>query len=127
MDVFDFLKSINNTKQHLYEKDPDVDKIYVPYVINKAFSYFLDTALHSNFINSMPHLSKRMQYDYYFYTVKKANRFKKWPKLENVEDVEVIKTFYDCSEKKAREYLQILSKDQIESLRQQLNTGGNIK
>ena len=127
MDVFTFLNSINTNKENLYKKDPNVDKIYVPYVINNSMSYFLDTALYANFMNLNAHISKKMQYEYYLHTVRKGKRYSKWYKDNSDDTIEIIKQYYDCSQKKAREYSRILSKEQVDSLRKQLNTGGNVK
>ena len=124
MDVFDFVNSINNTKKNLYKEEPNSDKYYVPYVVNKAFSYFLDTVLRANFMNMRPSLPKKMQYEYYLHSVTKGKRYSKWHKNDKNEDaIEVIKKYYECSDKKAREYITILSDQQIEELRSQLNIG----
>lgn len=128
MDVFDFVNSINNTKKNLFQEDPNVDKIYVPFIVNNSLSYFLDTVLHANFMNRMSHISKRMQYEYYLHSVRKGKRYSKWHKFDSKkDDLEFIKQLYDCSDKKSREYLNILTKEQLNQLRQQFNTGGNIK
>jgi hypothetical protein len=128
MEVFDFLNSINNTKKNLYKEDSSADKVYVPFLINKALSYFLDTALHANFMNCNSHISKQMQYEYYLHTVRKGKRYSKWYKEDpNDDTINIIKKYYDCSDKKAKEYSRILTKDQINYLRGQINTGQNIK
>lgn len=127
MELFDFLNSINNNKKNLYQQDSNADKVYVPYVINKSLSYFLDTVLYANFMNTMGHLPKRMQYEYYLYSVRKGKRYSKWHKEEPNDAIDIIKQYYECSDKKAREYATVLTEDQINELRSQLNTIKNIK
>jgi hypothetical protein len=128
MDVFDFVNSINNTKKNLYTEDQNVDKIYVPFIVNKALSYFLDTVLHANFMNGMPHISKKMQYEYYLHSIRKGKRYSKWHKFDSdLEELEFIKQLYECSDKKAKDYLNILTKEQLAQLRHQFNIGGNMK
>ena len=57
MSPFEFVNSINNTKQDLIRgsENPDLaETFYKPYVINKAFSYFKDTIMYANEINMYP-------------------------------------------------------------------------
>jgi len=82
MNLGDFLKSINSTKKNLMDNDPNSEKFYVPFVVNKSLSYFSECLFHVNFMNKFHDLPKKMQYDYYFYTIKKKNRFAKWVKEE---------------------------------------------
>ena len=48
MNPFDFVKSINYQKQDLLDDDYDgqIEKEYVPYIVNRALSFTPDTILH---------------------------------------------------------------------------------
>ena len=50
--------------------------------------------------------------------------FAKWVKPEKSEDIECVKRFYSLSESKARETINLLSKEQIQQIKEQLKTGG---
>ena len=78
----EFLNSINISKENLIQKDLKLEKDYLPFVVNKCFSYFLDTIFYANRMNSLPFLDKKMQYDYLLYSTTKRKRFSKWIKNE---------------------------------------------
>ena len=117
----DFLNSINQTKQNLISKDPNLEKEYVPFVVNKCLSYFPDTIFYANKMNQSSGLDKKMQYDYYLHSVSKRKRFSKWIKPEENDDVEVVKEVFGYSDTRAREVLDLLP---IEKLRLLTQKGG---
>lgn len=121
MTLGDFLKSINSTKKNLMDQDPECEKFYIPYVVNKSFSYFSECLFHANFMNKFHELPKKMQYDYYFYTFKKKNRFSKWVKEENdSQDITDIMEYYGYSRSKAKEVLGLFTQDEMKYIREQL-------
>ena len=117
----EFLNSINQTKENLMDKDPKVEKEYVPFVVNKCFSYFPETVFYANRMNCVPFLDKRMQYDYYFYSITKRKRFSKWIKPEENEKINLIKEIYGYSDSKAKEVSALLD---LEILKQFVQKGG---
>lgn len=129
MEIFDFLNSINDNKKNLMSVDPGCERIYVPYIINKSLSYFPDTLFEANMMNFYNNISKKMQYDYYLLNIRKKKRFSKWHKEKTTDsdDISIIKQYYGYSDKKAVEASKILTKEQINHLKNALNTGGNIK
>lgn len=112
----DILNSINQTKENLLSKDPRLEKDYVPFVINKCFSYFPDTIFYANRMNQMAFLDKKMQYDYYIHSITKRKRFSKWVKVEENSDIEVIKEIYGYSDARAREVIEMLPMDKLRDL-----------
>ena len=128
MNLSDFLNSINQSKKNLMAEDENCQKLYVPYVTNIIFSNFSDTIFHANFMNKLSHLSKRMQYEYYLYAVSKKKRYSNSKKLdEDTKTIENICIYYNYSEKKAKEALNILSKEQIDHINNSINSSENIK
>lgn len=117
----DFLNSINQTKENLFSKDPRLEKDYVPFVINKCFSYFSDTIFYANRMNQVAFLDKKMQYDYYMHSIPKRKRFSKWIKPEENKDVEVVKEVFGYSDARAREVIDLLP---IDKLRELVQKGG---
>ena len=51
MKPFDFVNSINVSKDNLIEKDPNCEKDYVPFLTNRALSYFPDTVISTSIEN----------------------------------------------------------------------------
>ena len=86
----DYLNSINLTKKNLMKDDPDWEKNYTPYIINKCMSHHMDTIVFANEMNRYPNLDKRLQYDFYINTVRARKRFSPWGKKEKVKDLELV-------------------------------------
>ncbi|MBV32909.1 MAG: DNA polymerase, partial [Porticoccaceae bacterium] len=78
---FDFLNSINYSKQNLI-KEPQDEKEYVPFIVNRGLGYFQDTIMLANEMNVNCHIDNKMQYDFLKNTVRKRKRFSKWLKAE---------------------------------------------
>ena len=120
---FDFLNSINSTKKDLME-DPDTEKQYVPFVVNRSLSYFPDTVAIANEMNKYHHLDAKLQYQFLINIVRKRKRFSKWVKPEVQNDVDVVKEYYGYSNEKARQVLPLLTPSHIITLRNKVNKGG---
>ena len=114
MKLSEYLNSINYTKDDVFLEDPEyATKSYVPYVINRCLSYFPDTILHSNEMNSKSFLDNKMQYDYYRFSLRKRKRFSKWLKEEKSNDLQLVKEYFNYSNRQAKEALRILSQDDL--------------
>ena len=120
----DWLNSINFTKKNLIEEDSSVIKDYAPYIINRCLSGNLDCIMFANEMNKYSFLDKDMQYSFYLNTLRKKKRFSPWLRKDKVTDLEIIKQYYGYSNEKASQALKILSKQQLEFIRQRLETGG---
>jgi hypothetical protein len=126
VNLSEYLNSINYSKKNLMA-DTDAEKAYAPYVVNRCLSYFPDTLLHANEMNRLNFLDKKVQYDYYLRSIRSRKRFSKWFKREESKDIELIKQYFGYSDKKAREVLSVLSKDDIKNIKKELDIGGNRK
>lgn len=125
MTPFEFVNAINSiNKKDLIEDDPDLEKAYIPYLINKSFSYFPDTIMYANAMNLHNSLENKLQFHYLLNSIRPAKRFSKWVKKEEKNDLEDIKNYYGYSITKAREALNILSPTQLSTIRKQLQQGG---
>jgi len=120
----DWLNSINQTKKNIMDEDSLSEKEYTPYIINRCFSGHIDTLLYSNEINLNPHLDKKLQYDFYLNIVRTKKRFSPWMRKEEIEDLELVKSYYGYSNEKAKQSLKILNKDQLKYIKSELETGG---
>ena len=120
----DWLNSINFTKENLVEEDPDVIREYAPYIINRCLSGHLDCVMFVNEMNKYHNLDKDMQYNFYLNTLRKKKRFSPWLRKDKVTDLEIIKQYYGYSNEKALNALKILTSEQINYIKQRLDTGG---
>lgn len=127
MKLSDYLNSINFDKKNLMVDTPEgeaAEKGYVPFVVNRCMSGFLDTILFANEMNSRPHLSKKMQYDFLLNSVRKRKRFSPWLKPETVENLGIVKEYYGYSNAKAQEAMSLLSDEDILNIKMKLEKGG---
>ena len=124
VELKEWLNSINFTKTNLTDEDPDMIKDYAPYVINRCLSGHLDCILFANEMNKNHFLDRNMQYTFYLNTLRKKKRFSPWLRKDKVEDLESVKQYYGYSNEKAFQVLKILSKEQIEFIKQRLEIGG---
>ena len=121
----DWLNSINFNKNNLIEEDPSTIKDYPPYIINRCLSGNLDCIMFVNEMNRYSSLDKDMQYSFYLNTLRKKKRFSPWLRKDKVTDLEIIKQYYGYSNEKASQALKILSKQQLDYIKQRLDTGGS--
>jgi len=120
----DWLNSINFNKKNLIEEDPSTIKDYAPYIINRCLSGNIDSILFANEMNKYSFLDKDMQYSFYLNTLRKKKRFSPWLRKDKVTDLEIIKQYYGYSNEKASNALKILTPEQINYIKQRLETGG---
>ena len=121
---FDYVNSILQNKKNLIV-DEQTEKDYVPFLTNRSLSYHRDCVLFANEINRRHFLDKKLQYDFLLNTVRSQKRpFAKWAKSEKSDDIECIKHVYGFSDSKAREALRLLSKEQIQQLKEKTDIGG---
>ena len=122
MNPFEFLNAINYTKKDLMV-DPENEKHYNSFVINRSLSYFPDTVAIANEMNKYHHLDSRLQFSFLINIIRKRKRFSKWIKPEIENDVEVVKRYYGYSNEKARQILPLLTPQQIQIIRNKVNKG----
>ena len=120
---FDFIKTINGSKEDLIRDNPHVEQDYIPFVVNKAFSLHTDTIMFANFMNMNPHLARKQQYDFYRLAVKKRKRFEVWPKNQKNEDAYLLATHFNISLNKAKEIIRTLPQDKINELKKIITDG----
>jgi len=124
MSPFDFVKEILQGKKQLIVDDL-TEKEYNPFIINRSLSYHKDCVLFANEMNRRHFVEKKLQNDFLLNTIRSQKRpFAKWVKAEKSDDLECIKQIYGFSDSKAREALRLLSKDQIQQLKEKTDTGG---
>jgi hypothetical protein len=121
---FDFLISINLTKQNLIV-DEMSEKSYDAFMVNRGLSYFNDTIMYANQMNGFPHIEKKIQYEFYLSAIPKRKRFSKWSKKEKTSDTSrQVMQYYKYSEERALEAMSLLSNEQITIIEEKMYKGG---
>lgn len=123
MTPFDFVNAINSRSKKDIMDDDAAESEYVPYVVNKALSYFTDTVMYANEMNRSGHLPKKLQFHYLLNTIRPGKRYAKWTKKEDSENFELVKQYYGFNDEKARQALTILSDQQISTIKTTLTRG----
>jgi|TARA_R100001594_G_C3986454_1_gene251368 hypothetical protein len=116
MKLTEYLNAINYTKEDLM-KDDLAEKDYVPFVVNRCLSYFPDTIIHANQLNMNGDLDKKMQFDYYLHSLRKRKRFSKWLKNEHDEKFLIIKKYFDYSDEKTKQIIDLIDDESYDEIR----------
>ena len=115
---FEYVKSINN-------KQKETDLVgYNPFLTNRAFAYHIDTILLAEEMNQANSLGPELQYDFYYYAVRKGERFGFPPKVEEPHNLHIVMDYFNISKQKALEALQVLTLNDINDIIGCMNKGG---
>ena len=120
MNPFELIKSISNDKKDIIENEKD----YNAFMVNRGLSYFPYTVIYANEMNKFHHLDGRLQYQFLINTIRKRNRFSKWNKSIESENISAIKQYYGYSNEKARDVLPLLSNENLKTIRGRIQHGG---
>ena len=120
MNPFELIKSISNDKKDILENEKD----YNAFMVNRGLSYFPDTVIYANEMNKFHHLDGRLQYHFLINTIRKRNRFSKWNKSIESDNISAIKQYYGYSNEKARDVLPLLSNENLKYIRGRIQHGG---
>ena len=121
-DLFkDIIPSILQNKKPVLEEEKD----YNPYIVNKALSFHYDCVMQANEMNKYPGLPGVLQYQFLLNSIRGYKRpFKPWQKRETIEDLEIVKEYFNYSNEKAKEALVLLNNADMEEIRKKLHKGG---
>ena len=120
----DWLNSINQSKKNIMDEDPESKKEYSPYVINRCLSGHIDCLMYANEMNMNHSLDKKLQYDFFINIIRNKKRYSPWIRKDTIKDLEYVKRYYGYSNEKAKQALKILTNDQINIIKDRLETGG---
>lgn len=124
---FDYVNAVSFSKKDIMtgtENDELAEKGYNPYITNKALSYFSDSIAFANEMNSLYHLDNKLQFSFYLNILRTRKRFKKWFKENKDDNIELLCNVYGCNKTVAKQYLNILSDDQLTLLKKEQEKGG---
>jgi NACalpha-BTF3-like transcription factor len=125
MNPFDYLNAINQTKIDIMKGDAQAQKDYNAFIINRGLSYFPDTVMFANEMNTHADIPKQWQFDFYRAGIVKKKRFSKWHKRDqDTDEVKLVMKEYNYSSEKAMNALSLLTSEQIKELKEKYQTGG---
>lgn len=120
----DWLNSINFNKNNLIEDDRSAINDYNPYIVNKILSGSIDCLMYVNEMNIYNTLDKELQYEFYLNVIRKKKRYTPIVKKQDDENISLVQAYYNYSEQKAKEAIKLLSKEQLEKIKNSLSKGG---
>ena len=120
----EWLNSINTGKNNLIDEDIDLEKKYPSYIINRCLSGHIDAVMFANEMNKHPNLAKKLQYDFFLNSLRKRKRYSPWLRKEQIENLDLVKRYYGYSNEKAKQVLNILTREQLSFIGERLETGG---
>lgn len=112
---FEYINSVSFTKEYLMDTKYD-EKGYNSFLTNRNFSYFTDTLMYAQSMNMCCGIDSKLQYDFYFHSLRKRKRFTKWYKNTPDDELDSIMKVYSCNRTRAQEYKKILTHDQLHEL-----------
>ena len=116
---FDYVKNINTKKGYDYDLSG-----YVPFLTNRAFAAFIDTIMFAEQMNQAHALGPQLQYDFYYYGIRKGSRFSKIPKPVDPPGLDIVMEYYNYSRQKALEVMHLLDKNAMLNIAKSLDKGG---
>ena len=125
IELKEVLKSLNLEKNKELFTNENKNE-YQPFLINRFYSFFPDTLLIANQMNRKPEFSlpNDMQYRYLLQTIPKKSRYTAWIKNTYSYDLLLIKEYYGCSIKKAKEISKLITEENLKEIKTYLDKGG---
>lgn len=125
MNAFDYVNAINMSKKDMMtgtENDELAEKGYVPFVTNRALSYFPETVMYANHMNIHHILDNKLQFHYLLNSIRPGKRFSKWAKRED-GDLQLVMDYFQYGIDKAKQVLPLLSEEQLSMIKTTLQSG----
>lgn len=127
MTPYDFVNAINNKAKKDLMTGTDNDQLaessYVPFIVNKALSYFPDTIMYANAMNQLNHIDSKLQFHYLLNTVRPGKRFSKWTKRVDSDDLQLVMEYYSYNITKAKQALALLTPEQLSLIKNNITHG----
>ena len=121
----EYLNAINFTKKDLMKSEDDLwKKKYPAFIVNKMLSAFSDTIMLVNEMNRNHFIDKDMQFQFLLNSIRTKKRYSPFLRANKLKEIECVKEYYGYSNDKAKSALDILTKDEIELIKEKLYKGG---
>ena len=105
-------------------EDKEWIKKYPAFIVNKMLSAFSDTIMLVNEMNRNHFIDKDMQFQFLLNSIRPKKRFSPFLRASKLKEIECVKEYYGYSNDKAKSALDILSKDEINLIKEKLYKGG---
>jgi hypothetical protein len=122
--IWEYLDAICQTKDTSVLEDPDFDKVYDPFVINRALSAHDDSVLAAQMVNERSDMPRKAQFLFLLNTLRSRKRFGNWLKGSKSDDAIAVAEYYGCSLRHARDLVSLHSSDQLTIIHARLEKGG---
>ena len=124
-DLKEYLNAINFTKKDLMKSEDDLwKKKYPPFIVNKMLSAFSDTIMLVNEMNRNHFIDKDMQFQFLLNSIRTKKRYSPFLRANKLKEIECVKEYYGYGNDKAKSALDILTKDEINLIKEKLYKGG---
>jgi len=121
----EYLNAINHTKKNVMASEDTMwVKKYPAFIVNKMLSAFSDTIMLVNEMNRNHFIDKDMQFQFLLNSIRAKKRFSPFLRANKLKDIECVKEYYGYSNDKAKSALDILTKDEINLIKEKLYKGG---
>ena len=118
---FDSIKMLTETKvQHTEEQLKDFNT----WMVTRGFSMDKSTILFADIVNRTNY-SRLMVHDWFFTALPKRRFFAKWSKASKADELlKLVQDKYKCNKNHAREYLSLMTDEDIAALEESMSQGG---
>lgn len=116
--LFEFIDCMTYKKQRINFEDAEIERAYEPYAIDNALS-MCELLIPYVQLVSMLNLPKKQHEELYQELLPQRRFYFDWvkkPKKASKEERDIIADYYNCSFKKADEIVDILSKEELDSI-----------
>jgi len=123
---FSYVNDLSYTKRGIFKENNGEQ--YVPFLVNRSFSFHKDSVLYANEMNRLSHLDRELQHDFYLYGIPKRFRKGGWIKPTKAsEDILLLMDFYKYSMRRASEIISLglLTPEHLSAIKLQMFRGGN--
>lgn len=122
--IWEYVDALSHTKDERVLDEPDFDKHYNAFIVNRALSYHADSVLAAEMMNQRASLDPKSQFRFFLNTLRPRRRIAKWVKPTDSGDVATVAEYYEISMKQARVLVSLHTPDQITAMRVCLDKGG---
>jgi len=125
--IFDIIKKITTTKENWKDIPEEEKQTFNNYMCNRILSMDQD---YCEVVNTIQKNTWQMKgehlYSLYKDLIPKQYKFLKYIKVQNkkeynVDEVEALVKYFEISKKEAKEYINMLSKEEVENITKQIN------
>lgn len=118
---FDSIKMLIETKT---PHTPEQLKDFSQWMVTRGFSMDKSTVLFADMVNR-PEYTKLMAHDWFLTALPKRRFFAKWSKASKADDlIKLVQEKYKCNKTHAREYLSLMTDQDITNLEESMAQGG---